>query len=78
MDGTDSRTMQPSLGLGIFGSLFSGTPAGAHIVEREIPVACADRLISDAPPVQDSALQANGLEQASPRSRLIFPNGEQS
>jgi len=25
-----------------------------------------------------SALQANGLEQASPRSRLIFPNGEQS
>jgi len=33
-------------------STVSGAPAGAHHAEREIPVARADRLLSDAPPAQ--------------------------
>jgi len=32
--------------------IVSGTPAGAHNMARENPVACAHRLISSAPPVQ--------------------------
>jgi len=46
-------------------STVSGTPAGAHNAGRESPVACADRLISSAPPAQITVSPDSSGETAS-------------